>query len=185
MKHRNPITLARIRRPRNNLLGNRLVRLPDGETGFSTLIFSNGPRLFEPSRNFTPGIATRAFPVESLSSSSSTMAVRVSNNYTSRVSSPMPWQAWWTEFVVYVVWYRRNRILRRILIRWTYRSVPIANYIYSKTIVKKRIDDIISNLSQYYVASNLFRLYFKFILDYLLYYLKCVLFRNFSSWFYN
>lgn len=84
MKCRTPIILAGIFRLQNNLLGNRLIGLPDGETGFSTLIFSSNPRLFEPSRNFTSGIATRAFSVESLSS---TTAVRVSNNYTSRVSS--------------------------------------------------------------------------------------------------
>jgi len=57
-------------RPRNNLARGidwSVSRTATGETGFRTLIFSSGLRLFEPSRNFTRGIATRAFSVESLS----------------------------------------------------------------------------------------------------------------------
>lgn len=51
---------------------NRLVRSPGLRDRWdklsSTLIFSSVPRLFEPSRNFTPGIATRALSLELLSS---------------------------------------------------------------------------------------------------------------------
>lgn len=70
--------------------GNRLVDPPGWRPvrlAPCTLIFSTVPRLFEPSRNFTQGIATRASLVESLSSRPSTTAVAAAATATARGGS--------------------------------------------------------------------------------------------------